>query len=45
VLAREVGARPAALSPLEVAPESGDYFSTMRANLAALQRGLGCATG
>jgi zinc transport system substrate-binding protein len=44
-LAREVGAQPAALSPLEVAPEGGDYFSSMRDNLAALQRGLGCTVG
>jgi len=44
-LAREVGAQPAALSPLEVAPETGDYFTEMRANLAALQKGLGCSAG
>jgi zinc transport system substrate-binding protein len=41
-LAREVGAEPAALSPLEVAPETGDYFTRMRENLAALRQGLGC---
>ena len=42
VLAREVGAERAALSPLEVAPESGDYFTHMRDNLTALRKGLGC---
>jgi zinc transport system substrate-binding protein len=42
-LAREVGAEPAALSPLEVAPQSGDYFTGMRANLTALRQGLGCS--
>jgi zinc transport system substrate-binding protein len=41
-LAREVGAEPAALSPLEAAPETGDYFTRMRENLAALRQGLGC---
>jgi zinc transport system substrate-binding protein len=42
-LAREVGAQPAALSPLEVAPGSGDYFTGMRDNLTALRQGLGCS--
>jgi zinc transport system substrate-binding protein len=43
-LAAEVGARAVELSPLESAPESGDYLSTMRSNLAALQEALGCST-
>lgn len=41
-LAREVGAQAVVLSPLESAPEDGDYLSAMRANLAALQQALGC---
>lgn len=41
-VAREVGAETAVLDPLESAPERGDYFSAMRANLAALREALGC---
>jgi len=48
VLAAEVGARTAALSPLESlsraeADAGADYLSVMTANLAALRTGLGCA--
>ena len=42
-LAREVGAEAVVLSPLEGAPETGDYVSAMRANLQALQTALDCA--
>ena len=42
-LAREVGATATVLSPLEGAPEEGDYLSAMRDNLAALQTALDCA--
>jgi zinc transport system substrate-binding protein len=42
-LAAEVGAAAAVLSPLETAPEQGDYLSAMRANLATLQIALGCS--
>jgi zinc transport system substrate-binding protein len=43
-IAREVGARTAVLDPLEGLTEAGgDYFSVMRANLAALTTALGCA--
>jgi zinc transport system substrate-binding protein len=42
-IARTVGARTAVLDPLEGRPESGDYFSVMRDNLAALTTALGCA--
>ena len=46
-VARETGARTALLDPLEGLTEEelergGDYFSVMRANLAALREGLGC---
>lgn len=42
-IAREVGARTAVLDPLEGLTEPGaDYFSVMRANLAALTTALGC---
>ena len=41
-VAREVGAKTAVLDPLESAPESGDYLTAMRANLAALREALGC---
>ena len=41
-LAAEVGAKAEELSPLEGAPETGDYFTQMRANLAALRTALGC---
>lgn len=44
-VAEETGARVAYLDPLEVGPESGDLFTVMRANLEALQRGLGCSGG
>jgi zinc transport system substrate-binding protein len=44
-VAREVGATTAVLDPLEGLTEPGaDYFSVMRANLAALTRALGCAS-
>jgi zinc transport system substrate-binding protein len=42
VLASEVGAKTAALDPLESKPASGDYLSAMRANLATLRTALGC---
>ncbi|MEU8242128.1 metal ABC transporter substrate-binding protein [Actinoplanes missouriensis] len=42
-LAREVGAQTAVLDPLEgLTDENADYFSVMRANLAALTKALGC---
>ncbi|MEU4564857.1 metal ABC transporter substrate-binding protein [Actinoplanes sp. NPDC023936] len=42
-LAREVGAETAVLDPLEgLTDENADYFSVMRANLAALTKALGC---
>lgn len=41
-VAREVGAETAVLDPLESAPEEGDYFTAMRANLAELREALGC---
>ena len=41
-LARETGARIANLDPIESAEDGEDYFSLMRANLAALRKGLGC---
>jgi zinc transport system substrate-binding protein len=41
-LAREVGAKAVVLSPLEGAPESGDYLSAMRTNLQTLRTALGC---
>lgn len=46
-VAREAGARVAVLDPLEgltsdEAAAGADYFSLMRANLAALRKGLGC---
>ena len=42
-IAREVGARTAVLDPLEGLNEPGaDYFTVMRANLAALTTALGC---
>jgi zinc transport system substrate-binding protein len=42
-LAREVGATATVLSPLEGAPETGDYLTAMRENLATLRTALGCA--
>jgi zinc transport system substrate-binding protein len=41
-LAAEVGARTEVLSPLESAPDDGDYFTVMRGNLAALEEALSC---
>jgi len=42
-IAREVGAQTAVLDPLEGLTEDGtDYFTVMRANLAALTKALGC---
>ena len=44
-VARETGAATAKLDPLEGLASSdrgGDYFTIMRANLAALRKGLGC---
>ena len=44
-IAREVGATTAVLDPLEGLNEPGaDYFSVMRANLAALTGALGCTS-
>jgi len=44
-IAREVGARTAVLDPLEgLTDRSADYFSIMRANLAALTTALGCTS-
>ena len=44
-IASQVGAETAVLDPLEgfAADNDGDYFSVMRANLAALQTALDCA--
>lgn len=42
-LAREVGAEATVLSPLEGPPETGDYLSAMRQNLASLRTALDCA--
>ncbi len=42
-LAREVGAEAVVLSPLEGAPETGDYVSAMRTNLQSLQTALDCS--
>jgi zinc transport system substrate-binding protein len=46
-VARETGAETAVLDPLEGLDEAAvdrgeDYFSVMRANLAALREALGC---
>ena len=46
-VARETGARTAVLDPIEgltgrAIRRGADYFTVMRANLAALQEGLGC---
>ena len=41
-LAREVGAQAVVLSPLEGAPDDGDYLTAMRENLATLRTALGC---
>ena len=42
-LAREVGATATVLTPLEGAPETGDYVTAMRENLATLRTALGCS--
>ena len=42
-LAREVGAEATVLTPLEGAPETGDYVTAMRDNLATLRTALGCS--
>jgi zinc transport system substrate-binding protein len=42
-IAEEVGAQTAVLDPLEGAEDGEDYFTIMRANLAALTTALGCA--
>ena len=42
-LAREVGATATVLSPLELAPGSGDYLSAMRDNLERLRTALDCS--
>ncbi len=42
-LAREVGAQATVLSPLEGAPDEGDYVSAMRENLTTLRTALDCA--
>ena len=46
-IARETGAKTAVLDPLEGLTEDeiadgDDYFSVMRANLAAIREALGC---
>ncbi len=41
-LARETGVSVAVLSPLESAPEQGDYLTAMTKNLAVLREGLKC---
>jgi zinc transport system substrate-binding protein len=41
-IARETGAEVATLDPIESAKDGEDYFSLMRANLAALRKALGC---
>jgi zinc transport system substrate-binding protein len=46
-IARDTGAKSAVLDPIEgltsrAIAAGGDYFTVMRANLAALRRGLGC---
>ena len=46
-VAREAGVETAVLNPLEGLTDDeiaagADYFSVMRANLAALQKALGC---
>ncbi|GAA4599104.1 hypothetical protein GCM10023107_47280 [Actinoplanes octamycinicus] len=44
-IAREAGATTAVLDPLEgLTDPDADYFSVMRANLAALTTALGCGT-
>lgn len=41
-IARETGTEVAVLDPIEGAKDGADYFSLMRANLAALRKALGC---
>ncbi|WP_089773218.1 metal ABC transporter substrate-binding protein [Ruania alba] len=41
-LAEEAGVETAVLDPLESEPNEGDYFTTMQANLEALENGLVC---
>ena len=41
-IARETGANVATLDPIESAEGGEDYFTLMRANLAALRKALGC---
>jgi zinc transport system substrate-binding protein len=41
-IARETDTELAVLDPIEGATDGGDYFSLMRANLAALRQALGC---
>ncbi len=41
-LASELGVRTEVLSPLESAPESGDYFTAMRRNMKVLGEALDC---
>jgi zinc transport system substrate-binding protein len=41
-LAEEIGVSTAVLNPLESAPQEGNYFTAMRANLRALQGALDC---
>lgn len=42
-IAREVGASTAVLNPIEGVEAGADYFTAMRANLAALRKALGCS--
>ena len=42
-VANEVGAQTRVLSPVEVRPDDGDYFSRMRANLDGLREAMRCA--
>ena len=42
-VADATGAETAVLTPLETAPQSGDYISAMQQNLQALRSALGCA--
>jgi zinc transport system substrate-binding protein len=41
-IAAEAGLRTAVLDPLESAPEDGDYFDVMTANLESLRAALRC---
>jgi zinc transport system substrate-binding protein len=44
-IASEVGATTAVLDPIEgLTDQNADYFTVMRANLAALTKGLGCTS-